>query len=388
MDDKTKASRDDEFQLTEKAGEWLSRLLESDERRTEFFAWLAESPRHVEEFLFVLSYSQDIAALTLERRARIEQLAREIGSSDLLANIVPLTRTALVPVATESSRSGKREIVWHRSSGLRMRWMASAAVMLMVAAGGWWFTAADRWRTYSTEVGQQSTVELRDGSTMHLNTGTKVAVRVDDTTRTVRLINGEAMFHVRHDASRPFLVRSSGTVVQAIGTQFDVYRMQAGTRVSVIEGMVKVSAEAQPAESKGEANPAPTAVAESAAGTSSVQMLGAGERIEVSAQGAMARPEPLDFVKTTAWRQRRLVFEEDSLADIAAEFNRYHRSPQIRVIGEAARNERFSATFNADEPDALERVLAVYPNLIVERTEDEIVVRTRETEDSGRAVQQ
>jgi transmembrane sensor len=52
----------------------------------------------------------------------------------------------------------------------------------------------------------------------------------------------------------------------------------------------------------------------------------------------------------TAWRRRRLVFRKDTLAYIAAEFNRYNRTPKIRVEGETLRLRRFNGVFDADNP--------------------------------------
>jgi len=54
--------------------------------------------------------------------------------------------------------------------------------------------------------------------------------------RNVELIDGQALFEVAKDKTRPFVVRSGATLVRAVGTQFDVYRKRSGTTVTVIEG--------------------------------------------------------------------------------------------------------------------------------------------------------
>ena len=76
---------------------------------------------------------------------------------------------------------------------------------------------------------------------MSLNTHSRVAVRLGAHAREVRLLRGEALFHVAHDPSRPFLVSTDDAVVQAVGTQFDVYRRDDGTVVAVLEGRVNVT---------------------------------------------------------------------------------------------------------------------------------------------------
>jgi len=50
-----------------------------------------------------------------------------------------------------------------------------------------------------------------------------------------------------------------------------------------------------------------------------------------------------------SWRQRRLVFRDATLADIAAEFNRYNHT-QIHVEGDAARELRLSGNSRAASP--------------------------------------
>ena len=57
-------------------------------------------------------------------------------------------------------------------------------------------------------------------------------------TSTIARPYAEALFRVAQDTSRPFTVKSYDLRVRAIGTQFDVYRKDSGTTVSVVEGRV------------------------------------------------------------------------------------------------------------------------------------------------------
>lgn len=65
---------------------------------------------------------------------------------------------------------------------------------------------------------------LNDGSIVYLNTRSRVEEQFSRQARNVRLLEGEAMFSVEHDRARPFRMISDDTVIQAIGTQFNVYR--------------------------------------------------------------------------------------------------------------------------------------------------------------------
>ncbi len=94
-----------------------------------------------------------------------------------------------------------------------------------------------------TSLGEQRFFKLDDGSVLYLNTQSRVEVRYSRAARVVRLIEGEAMFTVEHDAARPFRVMAGPTVIQAVGTRFNVYRTRLSTTVSVVEGVVKIAAD-------------------------------------------------------------------------------------------------------------------------------------------------
>lgn len=149
------------------------------------------------------------------------------------------------------------------------------------------------------------------------------------------------------------------SIVEAVGTQFNVRLRQDDALVSVIEGAVRVSSSA----AAGQAQP-------------SVE-LEAGLQVAVDRSGQLARPEAADLKRVEAWRQRRLIFVDAPLLDIANEFNRYNRAPRIVVEGEAAGTSRYAAAFDADDPESLLEILMYDPELRVERKNEEILIRGR-----------
>src|SRR5258705_86287 len=94
--------------------------------------------------------------------------------------------------------------------------------------------------TYTTDVGEQRSLRLVDGSTVILNSRSRLHVAFTETARPLEVRQGQALFHVAKNSARPFIVRSDGTVVRAVGTQFDVNRNRSGTIVTVVEGRVAV----------------------------------------------------------------------------------------------------------------------------------------------------
>ena len=104
--------------------------------------------------------------------------------------------------------------------------MAAAGAVAAFAFGGWsWVQARS---TFTTGVGEQWVVQLADGSSVRLDTDSRMRVRLSEGRRLVVLERGQAMFTVAHDAVRPFVVEAGEARVTAIGTEFDVQRQGAG----------------------------------------------------------------------------------------------------------------------------------------------------------------
>ena len=81
------------------------------------------------------------------------------------------------------------------------------------------------------------------------------------------------------------------------------------------------------------------------------QKLAAGEEANI-VKGRIAPRANRPVAEAVAWRQRRWVFHDSRLADVAEELNRYNRT-KIRVEGDAARDIQLSGIFDADRPQAL-----------------------------------
>ncbi len=180
-----------------------------------------------------------------------------------------------------------------------------------------WLACSHR-PTYATAIGEQRTLRLADGSLLQLNTHSRVQVHLTSTSRDVRLLEGEAFFSVQHDPSRPFRVESGGTLVQAVGTQFNVYRGSSGQTRG---GGHRRSRSNRRARSR-------TRPGSAAAVT-------CGRTDQHCARDALIKQKDEDVANAVAWRQRKLVFNGKRLEDVAAEFNRYNQR-RIVIKGDAA----------------------------------------------------
>jgi len=334
----------------------------SPQDKAAFVAWLKESPRNVRDFLLMISVDRALDDLDGERLHDIEAL---LASAD--RRITPIFRRPM-PTAILSPRHSRRQ------------WVAVAASVLVAVIGGWliWGLGASDWRTFTTATGEQRAFELEDGSVINLNTHSRVAIRFGREARDVRLLEGEALFNVHHNSARPFRVYTHDAVVQAVGTQFNVYQRAQDTVVSVIAGRVNVAAGPEAHADSPKLSPLKPAVPTIAAPprTASVHSVGPNEEAHISSAGSVSVRSLPDITEAVAWRDRRLIFREQTLEHIVEEFNRYSRK-QIQLQGADVENRVYTGVFDVDDTESLEQVLAHDADLIVDQSEAGIVIRHR-----------
>jgi transmembrane sensor len=342
----------------QQASAWVQILLDpTAEQRAEFVKWLKDSPRNVRDLLFMLTIERALDHLDAGRLRDIELLLAQIDG-----RVVPLKGAQLGPPA----RAANARARWPRS------WIAVAASVPVVSLVAWMLLAHEPygWKEFATATGEQRAFELDDGSVIHLNTNSKVALHYAAQTREVRLLQGEALFRVHHDAARPFRVYTTDAVIQAVGTQFNVYNRPEGTEVAVIEGRVNVTPEAHPSLAK--FNVPAASVREDPA----TRSVGASEEARVGRGGVLSVRAVADVADAVAWRERRLVFRQETLGHIVEEFNRYS-TRQIHLEGADVGGRVFTGVFDADDPDSLAQVLARDSSLSVSYADRVIVVNSR-----------
>ena len=116
------------------------------------------------------------------------------------------------PVINELYAKDRRR----RFGSVLRRWSATAAAVVLLAFGGYYFHAArdfsrqgERLLSVSVPYGQRVSLTLQDGTSVWLNAGTTLRYPALFTGRERRVeIEGEARFEVVHDAKHPFIVRT------------------------------------------------------------------------------------------------------------------------------------------------------------------------------------
>ncbi len=195
---------------------------------------------------------------------------------------------------------------------------------------------------YQTPVGAQKRVTLADGSSVMLNTDSRLEVDFSPRRRDIRLVRGEAYFDVVHDKARPFTVYADSYVVRDIGTAFDVHLSRSGkVEVGVTKGSVQVSA-ADGRRVSGQA--------------SKIIVAGHNVVLEDSVERAEVIVNP-DLERKLAWRQGELIYSGQPLGEVLSDIGRYSditielADPALEKlpVGGAFRTDQIEAIFAALE---------------------------------------
>jgi len=183
---------------------------------------------------------------------------------------------------------------------------------------------------YQTAAGQRLDVRLEDGTKLALQPATAVDVAYVNGQRLVRLVRGEALFDVKHDA-HPFRVAAGERVVSDLGTRFNIRLRDDETRVRLDEGSLGVTVGSDPYTATGAA------------------------KILVPGQELVARRGQSDQItqveeKATPVGERQVVqFDNVSLAEAVEEMNRYTDKGLV-VVDAKVGALRVSGAFRADDP--------------------------------------
>ena len=238
--------------------------------------------------------------------------------------------------------------------------VGGAAAGLVVAAGGAiWLSRFLRQESYSTNIGETKEVVLSDGSMVTLNTNSQIQVDYNKARRQIRLVQGEALFDVAKNKKRPFIVTAADTQVRAVGTSFTVRLLpQQPVQVLVREGVVEIKRPQVP-----QASP--------------VRL--AANTLAVAPPEAPIATEPVaepQVTRNLAWREGRIAFDNETLANAAREFSRYS-DVQIRVPAELE-NQTITGLFVSTDPVGFARAAAISLNLRVEVSNREVWLRREE----------
>ena len=306
------------------AAGWFIRLRGPDGRRAraDYARWLLAAPERSQ---------------ACEEIEDVWGLAGELANDPEIRDLIARTPSDVGPTASERGGWNRRALAAALVGAIALAGIGT--VLKLHAVPG----AVEE--VYATDLGEQRNVTLSDGSVIHLDTASEVAVKMTSGQRNVRLRDGRARFNVAHDSDRPFIVQAGQARVQALGTVFDVSRAADGVGVDLFQGGVEVRREGQ----------------------SSVQpvRLSPGDHVQVSASAAPLRVVRFDPASRWSWTSGRLLFNGAPLTQVAAEVNRYETR---KLIISDASAQKFRGELKAGDLEGSAAILAALYGLSVSRT--------------------
>ncbi len=217
------------------------------------------------------------------------------------------------------------------------RLLPGCALALAAACAAFAFVPPDMLVRLSADhyapVAQTRDIRLADGSEIVLAPRAAVSLTINGSERRVRLLQGEALFDVRHDPTRPFRVTAGTVTATDVGTVFDVRMDGDATTVAVREGEVHVASTR-------------SGIVE--------RNLHAGEWEQVAGGTAIAGAAPAATIG--AWRDGTLIARDQTVAALIDALRPWTATRIVLADRELAK-KRVTGTYDLRQPEASLRLI-------------------------------
>jgi len=277
-----------------------------------------------------------------------------------LVNIWQVSHPAFSPDDIDVAKAERKVLEQIRekkfvNSKLFMVWQRVAAVMIIPISVFFGYMLYQQpfhstkiaFQEITSPFGMSSKVDLPDGSTVWLNSGSKLKYPVVFTEheRKVYLL-GEAFFKVHSDKKHPFIVSTAKLDVKATGTQFNVeaYLSDSVTAVTLIRGKVSVTMSDHRNE---QLEPNQRLILNS--------NLNSYHVIQTDAHWGM-------------WKDGILAFRDESLEDVFKRIGRTY-NVDIKVKDPVVARQIYRATFEGESFDEILRLLKISAPIRYKRIE-------------------
>ncbi|HOZ85602.1 MAG TPA: DUF4974 domain-containing protein [Niabella sp.] len=241
-----------------------------------------------------------------------------------------------------------------KGSGIRpmlIRISAAAAILFAFFLLYKQFISAEHkpGQLFVTLLGERKNIRLKDGSTIVLNAASTINVFENFGSKNREVfLEGEAYFEVAHNKDLPFIVHTNSMDVKALGTSFNVkaYPDEKRTETSLIKGSVSVTLKENNNQSlilkpnqKIEWNSSRTKAPE------------INPKNGIPAKNHIPQrvvPTPSGEIREIAWKDNKLVFDDDSLGSMIPVLERWY-GVDIELSDESISHYRYSGVFEKED---------------------------------------
>ncbi|MCT7646237.1 FecR family protein [Aliarcobacter butzleri] len=190
-------------------------------------------------------------------------------------------------------------------------------------------------------------IVLPDNSIIDLDKKSQIKISYYDTKRVIDLEDGNAMFSVSKDKAKPFLIKTQNTLIEVLGTKFEVINFDNKTVVNVLEGVVQVS------------------YLSNIFKTQTLAKLEKSQSLILDNEEKVYIQEIIDTNEIATWKNDLIKFNKTSLEDASSMFERYSNNKMI-FEDEKSSKLKISGKFSTLHYDSfLKSIEMIYPVKII-----------------------
>lgn len=324
--------------------------------------------------LLARKYSNEISAEELSELSRLLQQPGDAHHlNELLADLqaIPLkkitsdadeakSRDALrLLLGTGSVAEGKNTMLAGKAKRKKRYILWGVASLVVVAS--WFMLNTSRpaapltvpLNEVVTNGGSKSTVHLPDGSSVILNTGSKLSYNKDFGANTREIyLSGEAFFDIAKNEKMPLVVHAGDVDIRVKGTIFNVkaYTEDSTVEASLIQGVIEVFSK-NDLERKIMLRPNEKIIIGK---TSAVSSSNEAKQIVQPPKEAVfflgkIKPNPIDSsISEIAWIQNKLAFYKEPFSSLAQKMERWY-NVSIQFNDEHLKKFTFTGSFEKED---------------------------------------
>lgn len=317
---------------------YLKNQLSEEETRT-LIGWIEEDPEN-KEFLFTLK-----EAYTANQW---EEISSKADTENEWNKLQSITRKSV----------GKKII----SKTVCLKWACAAAALFAIFTLGRnsdeiFGSTEESFFFIETKAGEQTSVQLADGSTIRLNSMTKLSypAQFNKKNRTV-FLDGEAVFDVAHSSNNAFVVNVGDYAVKVLGTNFNVsaYSKDSIFTTTLEKGKVEIS---------GIIKEKPYITA-----------LTPGDKFVYQRSSGTYFVEKADMECTLGWSKGKLIFKNAPLNEILTQLERKF-GYSFQMADDSLKKLTYTATIEKETlPVILDNISIVTPVVNYEINDDKQTV--------------
>lgn len=213
----------------------------------------------------------------------------------------------------------------------------AASIVMMAACLGvffFWQESKNAWLSDAqpslesevcTSPEEHRLIVLSDGSKVWVNSNSKLSLDAAFNMKTREVtFHGEAFFDIRHDAGKPFIIRTGEVKTTVLGTAFNIRAFPGENAVTVTVARGKVKVEAKNKKGGG--------------------TLTANQQITLNLRSKEFEAQTIDAAVVSQWRKGDLILQDITLG-AAEEILEERYSVDIRFENALLKKCRFTSTF-------------------------------------------